>query len=309
MLKLLKIIIFVTFIVTHFCSLKVYAGRTKQIVEGRYWFIYSEQDSLLINQLVNRLQQNIVSIENFFENKSGSIITIYVTRSEQEYYKYASRTVPEWSQAVAFPGKNLVVLKLISAEEIKKSAQILLHELVHINIAGRLHKKQIPVWLNEGLAQYLSGDLLSFDNKIVLANALLAKKIIRFTDIDSLHNFKAVKARLAYIQSKSAVEFFIRRHGLEKLQHLVQNIARYHSINDAFRETVGYDALDFEIFWYSDLKDHYSWMVILNLDNLLWILMGLLAIVAIVIIRYRNRKKLRLWTETEETDDLYREDI
>ena len=308
MLKMLKIIIFATFIVTSIYPAKLNAGQTKKIIEGRYCFIYTNDDSLLVNQLVEQLRQHIVSIETFFEKFSQSVITIYVTRSEQEYYKYASCTVPEWSQAVAFPYKNLVVLKIISAQDIKKSGQVLLHELVHINLAALLQKREIPVWLNEGLAEYLSGDLLSFDNKITLANALLAKKIIRFADIDSLHNFNSVKARLAYIQSKAAVEFFVSRYGLEGLQHLVHNIAKYHSLNDAFRKTTGADVLDFEILWYADLKERYSWMVILNFDNLLWIGMGLLAVIAIIFIRQRNKKKIQSWTQNEKMNGSFDDD-
>lgn len=303
LLKRLKIFIFAIFIITFLGCPQLFAAQTKKIVQQRYWFIYAERDSLLLKQLIKRLEKDIVLIEDFFQKRSSAVITIYITRSETEYYKYASRAAPEWSQAVAFPDKNLVVLKIISAQDIKESARILLHELVHINLAARLQGKQIPVWLNEGLAQYLSADLLTFDDKIILANALAAKKILSFSEIDSLQKFSPSKARLAYIQSKSAVEFFIGRYGLDKLQLLILNCSKYRSINEAFKKTVGYDTLDFEIFWYSDLKEHYGWMFILNLDNLLWIAMGTLAIVAILTIRYRNRKKMRLWKEAEAEDD------
>ena len=83
---------------------------------------------------------------------------------------------------------------------------------------------------------------------------------------------------------------------------MIQNVPRYRSINDAFKNTVGYDVLDFELNWYADLRDRYRWMAVLNLDNLLWVFMGFLAILVIIIIRYRNKKKLQLWEETEEFD-------
>jgi len=107
---------------------------------------------------------------------------------------------------------------------------------------------------------------------------------------------------LAYAQSISAIEYFTRKHSIADLQRLIQNIPKYRSINDAFKNTVGYDILDFELNWYSDLRDRYRWMFILNLDNLLWVFMGFLAITAIVAVRYRNKKKLKKWEETEEFD-------
>jgi len=280
--------------------MQVRAASLKRWLHSPYEFIFSEEDSLLVKKLSRGLDGRVGGIEDFFGRKTGSLVTIYITRSDAEYYKYASRAVPEWSQAVAFPQKNLVVLRIKSAEEVKKSLQVLLHELVHIQIGNDFPGVRLPVWLNEGLAQYLSVGGLSFNEKILLANALAAKKIFRLSDIDSLHSFGPLRARLAYAQAKSAVEYFRQMYGLQALRQLVYNKWKYHSTNEAFKNTIGMDALDFELGWYSDLKSRYRWMIVLNLDNLIWILMSFLAVLAIVVIRYRNRKKIRLWDERED---------
>jgi len=153
--------------------------------------------------------------------------------------------------------------------------------------------------LNEGLAQYFSEKEISLNDKVSLANALAAKKIMQLDALDSLFLFYPQKARLAYIQSLSAVHFFLQEHDLGKLQQLIRNLGKHRSVNDAFKATLGYDFIDFELYWYEDLNAKYRWLIWMNFDNLLWIMIVLLAILAIIAVRYRNRKKMTKWGEEE----------
>ena len=301
LLKQVRIIKLTLFIFIILGPLYCQAYEKKKISYDYYEIICNDEDSVLAQKLLKQIQRPLKRIENFFDHKPGSMITIYLTTSEREYKKYSLGKTPDWSQAVAYIQKRLIVLKLSSAEEIKKSPQILLHELTHIFISDRLPPERIPVWLNEGLADYLSGDELSLDDKVVIANALAAKKIISLADFDSLIYFEQPQAKLAYVQALSTVQYFVRMHGVAKLRELIQNLGNYRSINDAFEATVGYDFIDFEINWYQDLYKRYRWLVILNLDNIIWIIICLLAISAIIAVKFRNRKKLRDW-EVNEPD-------
>jgi len=301
LLKYGKIIIFTLFIVT-----AVWTHRGLAMVRrdyGNYEFVFEKDDSLLTERLYKKIQRPLQNIERFFGGAPGSRITIFITKSRYEYDKYTRRAVPEWSQAVAFTGQGLIVLRLSTAEDIKSSPQVLLHELTHMFIAARYPQRRIPRWLNEGLAQYLSGQRLSVQQKVALANAIAAKKIIALSAIDSVLGYSAPRANLAYAQSLAAVDFIVRSYGWEKLRVLLDNVARYHSINDAFVQTLGFDFIDFELAWYKDLYARYRWLIILNIDNLLWIFMGMLALLAIWVIRRRNRKKIRSWEEEYETED------
>ncbi len=270
-----------------------------RILKDNYLFIFNERDSILAAKLYDSVERQLEHIKQFFGREAKSTITIYLTRSAAEYQKYARKKVPEWSQAVAFPSERLIVIKLASPEEINKAPEILLHELVHIFIAGRIPENRMPTWLNEGLAQYLSGKKLTVTEKVGLANALASNKIFELSELDSLLWFNPPEAQLAYSQALTAVEFFIKKHGKRALNRLVNNLAVHRSINDAFLATVGYDFIDFKIFWYEDLNERYRWLILLNLENLIWIIISVLAISAIIAIRLRNRKKLKTWDETE----------
>lgn len=64
--------------------------------------------------------------------------------------------LPRWVIGLS-AGKRIWVLDKSKWENQKMDlAQLILHEFVHIAINGAV-KKEVPVWLNEGLAVYLSG--------------------------------------------------------------------------------------------------------------------------------------------------------
>lgn len=299
LLKVAKLYIFAIFVVTFFGTVKMGVCGQEQRVYGNYIFSYETQDSLLLKKLISRVEPALKKLTVFFRNQSGGVITIYLTKSNQRYKDKASHKIPEWSQAVAFTRERFIVMRLANAEEIKTAPQTLIHELVHMHIAQKVPAGRMPVWLNEGLAQYLSFKELTLEDKVLLANKLALKQIVELTTLDSMQNFSTTKARLAYVQALSAVQYFVTTYDVKTLRLLVENIARHHSVNDAFRKTIGIDFIDFERQWYEDIKGKYRWLVVLNIDNLIWVAMGLLAILAIYVVRQRNRKIISDWSDLE----------
>ena len=157
--------------------------------------------------------------------------------------------------------------------------------------------QRIPVWLHEGIAQYLSGYDLTINDRIHLANALTSNNIISLTAMDTLFTFSQVNARLAYIEALTAIQFIVKNHGVEALKMLVQNMSTNISVDEAFKKSIGYDFIDFEIYWYEELRSQNRWLIILNFENILWISIVLLAILAIIIIKIRNHKLEKSWED------------
>ncbi len=382
-----------------------------------YQFIHQNKDSLLVRHLLGKIEPSLIKIEDFFGYAPVSLVTIYLTRSEADYRKLTRNGIPEWSQAVAFGKEKIIVLKLISADDVLKGPEVLLHELVHIYFAERFPPGRVPNWLNEGLAQYLSGKRLTLQDKVFLAQSMSAKKLIGLDGLDTLLTFSRPRARLAYIEALSAVEYFIQDFGVnirslsstkgtstgfdrlslrslssskgtgigfnklslrslslskgtgigfdpdtsgqatlshrslssacpdssgskgsgsgfdklsqrslssacpdlsgskgtvnpgyERLKELVKTLRTERSLNKAFLMVTGSDYIDFEVGWYAWLDEKFHWLLILNIDNLLWIGMGVLALLAIVFVRWRNRRKIKQWeAEDESYIDIERE--
>ncbi|HGY55408.1 MAG TPA: hypothetical protein ENK44_06900 [Caldithrix abyssi] len=332
-----------------------------------YQFIHQNKDSLLVRHLLGKIEPSLIKIEDFFGYAPVSLVTIYLTRSEADYRKLTRNGIPEWSQAVAFGKEKIIVLKLISADDVLKGPEVLLHELVHIYFAERFPPGRVPNWLNEGLAQYLSGKRLTLQDKVFLAQSMSAKKLIGLDGLDTLLTFSRPRARLAYIEALSAVEYFIQDFGVnirslsstkgtstgfdrlslrslssacpdssgskgsgsgfdklsqrslssacpdlsgskgtvnpgyQRLKELVKTLRTERSLNKAFLMVTGSDYIDFEVGWYAWLDEKFHWLLILNIDNLLWIGMGVLALLAIVFVRWRNRRKIKQWEAEDES--------
>ena len=296
MLKPDKIFIFASYFIL-IISMNLNAAPKQTIQYENYHFVSEAKDSIYVKRLVSKIEKRLKLIEDFFNYTPRSIITIIITRSEAEYVSYSGDAVPEWSQALALTNEKIILLKIINADDIIRSPEILLHEIVHIFFEDKIGNHRIPVWIHEGIAQYLSGYELTINDRIHLANALVSNNIVSLTSMDTLFSFSQVKARLAYIEALTAIQFIIRDHGVDGLKLLVQNLATRISVDEAFEKSLGYDFIDFEIDWYAEIQKQNRWLIILNFENILWISIILLAIFTIIIIKIRNHKLEKLWED------------
>ncbi|NOX88929.1 MAG: hypothetical protein GXO77_07875 [Calditrichaeota bacterium] len=273
-------------------------------VRGDFIFYFKKQDSLLVQRLMDKIETPLKNIEKFFTRSSDSPVTVLIIKSETEFRKYFRNQIPEWSQAIAMPEERSIVLKLANADQIKKSPQILLHEIVHVLVFDYTRGRTIPTWLNEGLAEYFSEGTLSFDKKILLADAIVQKRVLDFTAIDTLAHLDYIRARLAYIQAQSAVVFLVDRYGRAKLHDLLSYMAENHTFYRAFKKIYGFDFLDFEIQWNEYIYKRYRWLVLLKFEQWLFAAIGILFIIAVIIVYLKNKKKIRELEEQEvEPDD------
>ncbi|HES59343.1 MAG TPA: hypothetical protein ENO18_02840, partial [Caldithrix sp.] len=222
MLKLNKIFIFTGCLLV-ILSIELLLAQKQTKTYRNYHFVYDTADSVYVKKLAAKIKKQLHQIEFFFNYKPKSIITIIITRSDAEYTSYRGKIMPEWSQALALTREKIILLKIENADDIIRSPEILLHELVHIFFDDRITTHKIPVWLHEGIAQYLSGYELTVNDRIHLANALTSNNIISLTAMDSLFTFGQVKARLAYIEALTAIQFIVKNHGVAALQMLINN--------------------------------------------------------------------------------------
>ncbi len=292
-----KIFIFATFL----WSL-TWGASLKKMERDPLLYYFDRQDSLLVERLHAKIKKPLQPLKRFFEESFDTPISVMVVKSDGQFHRFLRDQVPEWSQAVAFPQERMIVLKLSDAEQIKKSPQILLHELVHVLLYDLLRGRAVPLWLNEGLAEFFSEGTLSFDKKIVLAEAIVSKKLIDFKAIDTLLNMNAQQARLSYIQSQSAVSYLMEQYGQNRIRILLKNVLSLHSFERAFKQTYGFDFLDFEIRWNEYVSKKYRWLILWKFEEWIFSGIGLLFLIAVLAVYLRNRKKRK---QLEEEDEEY----
>ena len=267
---------------------------------------YPPEEENRAMQVVAILKSEEGRICRFFGMKKELALQIYLPVSREAFGRIAGEGVPDWSAALFIPSRNLIVMK--RPEWVSSGFRLreeLLHELTHACFYRYFGSRRLPLWFNEGLAQFLSGRRLQLPDGVRLSNALWARKIIPLRDVDSLMQFSAVRARLAYLESLSAVEFLNRRY-LTTPQHWQGFLrrAKEEGMDAAMQQYLHMDSIDFEWRWFRWLQKEYRWFILFNLENLIWVAMILVLIGALYAIRYRNRKILKQWELQEQWEDL-----
>jgi hypothetical protein len=128
------------------------------------------------------------------------------------------------------------------------------HELTHLvfDTATDNPYHTPPRWLNEGVAVYLSeGYGRGWQRNI--EDAVADRSIIPLDGLGGLFPTTFDQFQLAYAQSVSAVDFFIREHGEQTLWDLVGSYAQGVSDDEAFHAATGADLAAFNSAWMASL--------------------------------------------------------
>jgi hypothetical protein len=168
------------------------------------------------------------------------------------------------------------------------------HELCHLILHEHIQRRNLPRWLDEGIAQWVCGgiDEIIFQNRgSLLDTAVLSGRFIPLRSLQ--HEFPRDKHSLllAYEQSKSVVEYLIKQYGEKGLRNLLQNLKNGHPIEDALYDVFGISFPDFEAEWRNHLKKQAVWLTYLisHLYEFLFILGGLLLCYGFIKIWLRKR--------------------
>ncbi len=128
------------------------------------------------------------------------------------------------------------------------------HELTHLvfDTAVKNPYHFPPRWLNEGLAVYLSeGYTTSW--RAAVEGAVRGQSLLSLGALDGQFPTTADGFRLAYGESVSAVDFFVREYGKDRLVALIRSYVAGRTDDEAFKAAVGVDVAGFEKAWLKDL--------------------------------------------------------
>lgn len=128
------------------------------------------------------------------------------------------------------------------------------HELTHLVFDTAVQNPYHfpPRWLNEGIAVYLSEGYKDSDQTLIeLAQG--RDGLIPLEGLTGQFPTSRDAFFLAYAESVSAVDYFIRSHGQETLVALVRSYAQGLTDDEAFEAAIGMDAGEFDAAWLADL--------------------------------------------------------
>ena len=128
------------------------------------------------------------------------------------------------------------------------------HELTHLvfDTAVKNPYHFPPRWLNEGLAVYLSVGYDAGDRNAI-ENAAKGGELIPLSGLAGQFPTSADRFGLAYSESVSAVDFFVRAHGRDALVKLIRSYADGRTDDEAFTAAIGMDVAAFNDAWLGDV--------------------------------------------------------
>jgi hypothetical protein len=261
----------------------------------------ADNDSAIVNYLAEQVRANQSRFKHYFAVElRDPPVRIDIPDDEDGFNNITHKMLPEWSAGVAFSGQRRIIINPGNYYDPVRYREILLHEMAHIYISELCDPTRIPLWYNEGIAMFMSDKSVTWQDGILIGNAVSTNRIIDIQQIDSLLHFGESKARLAYLQSFLAVKYLIAEHGSEIVSQLLRAVSGGQDFNSALLTHTGNDLIDFEFDYYRQLKKEYRWMALLQFNNLFWVLIIFLIILSFIAVKLRNRRKLKDWNLTEE---------
>lgn len=181
---------------------------------------------------------------------------IYIYSSRESFIKASG--APVWAAGKANPKQRLIATYQGSKRFIDS---VLPHEMTHLIFMEFIgFKKSIPLWLNEGVAQWEDfsrrDDVLSFVKVIFTKGRLIP--LAQLVNLDVRKVDDAGIALVFYAQSVSVVDFMITKYGADRFRKFCGQLRDEKSVDEALQFTYPKEVSTIESLeksWHGYLKD------------------------------------------------------
>ena len=263
--------------------------------------IYSSADSNYAKQALKITGKYMDEISTDLKLTEIKSINIYIAPTRRNFRAFLSGRLPKWTGAFASPSENTMYIRSPRWDQDNVFSTTLVHELFHLLLHQKMGMIEIPRWLNEGLAIFYSDDQ-KWIMSTAMSKALATRSLVPLSQIDNVLKFHSAKAELAYQESYSAVQYLLATYDIDAVLIILDGLKSNQSLDDCFKSATGSSFRDFELEWISYIKKNYKWTWISEFDNYIWIFIIILFLLAGILIRLRNRQKIREWQNEIEVE-------
>jgi hypothetical protein len=214
-----------------------------------YWY---DGDQDFGDALFQQANKTLDQIENEAGVRVETPVRIFIYASHEDLLNAIEVGAQEWTGGQAFTDHGVVVMD-VSPFNLDFGLIATPHELTHIVIHRATDNPfgDLPRWLDEGLATYMSGELNASwrGYRELVARRAEQGKLMTLQTLSS--NFPADPdlAGQAYAQSGLMVEFIIKHYGKEAMAKLLKIFAQGSTYDDALREALGVDTWGLDNAW------------------------------------------------------------
>lgn len=189
--------------------------------------------------------------------------------------------------AFAVPRKKLIVIDYSKMHNHPFTLRITLkHELCHLLLHHHIGTDNLPKWLDEGIAQWVSDGMseLIMDKKRVLDEAVLTGNYLPLNALTYRFPRDRRSVSLAYEESKSLVMYMEKEFGENEIISLLNDLKTGDEIDSAIRKNFSISLDELEKTWHQHLTRTTTWFVYvaIHIYDILFFLTALTAIYGFV---------------------------
>jgi hypothetical protein len=191
-------------------------------------FYYPEFEQHLA-RLTSYLESGYLKISTGLKHEMPQPIPVifYKTHSEFEETNLYPSFIPEGVEAFTEPVKNRMVLPIDEAPD--KMQGLITHEMTHAfefdliprGIGFGISQQPIPLWVDEGLADYFRGLWDPLD-LMMIRDAALTDRVPKLSKAE----FEAFSGRLVYNMGHACFEFMEARYGKEGIRQFLYTLRK-----------------------------------------------------------------------------------
>ncbi len=225
--------------------------------------------------------------------------TVFLIGDRQKFQRWAGNPS---IIAYARPGDDVMVIDC-SRLHVRphRLESVLKHEMIHLLLHRHIRSDLLPRWLDEGVAQWLSGglaEMLAAPPPTLLEEALLSKEFIPLADLYDRFPRDRRKLLLAYEESRSFTAHIAAVYGDRQVFQVLGRLKNGTDVQEAFTAGLTVDLHRVEQQWIDELRSRSTWYSYLavHLYDYLFLAAALLTVIGFV----RFLAKKRAYRDEEE---------
>ena len=203
-------------------------------------------------QLVRTLEGHYDELARVFGASPRQNISVSLY-SEEAFFDVTR--APDWTAAQNDGKLRIPVEGLTSVTP--ELSRVLKHELAH-SFISEMTRNRCPVWLHEGIAQYVEGESLRPAGSALSAVYAANRQVPMQALEGSFFGLDGRQATIAYTESLAAVDYIVNTYGMSDVVRILRRLGDGASTDEALRGSIhsSYSSLDSEIGMY--LKKTYG---------------------------------------------------
>jgi len=212
-----------------------------------------------------------------------------------------ARTTPPW--VAGFTTRDNVVIFPSRSPTYPSNTleDVLRHEIVHALIWRASGGQSVPRWFNEGLAMEAERERQLGDQSRLLYQ-LVSGSRASLAELDRLFDGGENDQSRAYALSSALVHDILQRHGSSVGAQILERMRGGMTFDEAFSKVVGVLPATAENQFWDRQRIWTNWVPILGSTTMLWIVVTLLALIAIYRRSRLDREIEKRW-EKEDSED------